>query len=191
MKRIRVNWTGYLDPFGTSSSADRRPTLPPDLSTMAIFRVSSEDEMGTAIATVPDEFLALALEHGVQIHASACELDEHGNWNFRATRPKIQSSGCHGEGLSEVKDLNEEVNFDGHVIWQWKITAKKKHPAHAHVSVRACDDEILGHYGLFVTHRLPAWYESTRARRLIVASMIALGLSALAAVASAIAAWYR
>lgn len=158
---------------------------------MEIFRVSSKDELGTVIATIPDEFLALALEHGVLIHASARELDERGNWNFRATRPKIQSSECHGEGLSEMKDPREDSKSDGHVFWQWKITAKKKHPAHAYICVRACDEEILGRYGLFVTHRVPVWYESTNARRLIFASMIALGLSALAAVASAIAAWYR
>ena len=191
MKRIEVDWTGYLDPFGTSHSAGMPPTVPPDLSTIAIFRVSSRDELGAAIATIPDEFLALALEHGVRIHASAHELDEHGSWDFRASSPKIQSLECHGEGLSEMQNLTEGPKSDGHVFWQWKITAKKKHPAHAYVSVRACDDERFGRYGLFVTHRLPAWYESTSARRLIVASMIALGLSALAAVASAIAAWYR
>ena len=187
MKRIRVDWTGYLDPFGTPHSAYLRLTLPLDMSMMPIFRVSSKNEVGTAIATIPDEFLALALEHGVRIHASAHELDEHDDVNFRATRPKIRSLECHGEGLSEMKDANS----DGHVIWQWKITAKKKHPAHAYVCVRACDDEVLSQQGLFVTHRLPAWYESTSARRLIVVSIVALGLSALAAVASAIAVWYR
>ena len=85
----------------------------------------------------------------------------------------------------------KDLNLDGCVAWQWKITVKKKQPAHAYVSVRACDDEILDHYGLFLTHRLPAWYESTSARWLIVASLIFLGLSALAAVASAIAAWMK
>lgn len=187
MKKIRVDWTGYLDPFGTSHSTYLRLTLPLDMSMMPIFRVSSEDKVGTVIETIPDEFLALALEHGVLIRASARALDEHDNVNFRATRPKIQSLECHGEGLSEMKDANS----DWSVVWQWKITAKKKHPAHAYVCVRACDDEVLGQHGLFVTHRLPAWYESTSARWLIYASMIALGLSALAAVASAIAAWYR
>lgn len=187
MKKIRVDWTGYLDPFGTPHSVYLRLTLPLDMSMMPIFRVSSKDEIGTVIATIPDEFLALALEHGVRIRASARELDEHDNVNFRATRPKIRSSACHGEGLSEMKDANS----DGSVVWEWKITAKKKHPAHAYVCVHACDDEVLGQHGLFVTHRLPTWYESTGARRLIVASMIALGLSALAAVASAIAAWCR
>lgn len=185
MKRIRIEWTGHLDPFG--SSAGMRMTLPPDMSMMVIFKVSSEDAPGTAIATIPDEFLALALEHGVQIHAAAYELSESDNIDFHATRPKIQSSQCHGEGLSEMK----EVNLDGHVIWQWKIPARKKHPAHAYVSVRAGDDEFPPFGGLFVTHRVPVWYESTRGKRLIVLSMIALGLSALAAVASAIAAWYR
>ena len=83
----------------------------------------------------------------------------------------------------------KDLTLDRCVAWQWKIAVKKKHPAHAYVSVRTCDDETPDHYGLFVTHRVPMWYESTSARRLIVASMIALGLSALAAVASAVAAW--
>lgn len=185
MKRIRVNWIGCVDSLGTSYSAGMRPTVPLDMSLMEIFRVSSEDDMGTATAIIPDEFLAVALEHGVRILAFARELDERGNLNRGAARPKIRSSQHHGERLSEMKDLT----LDGCVAWQWKITAKKKHPAHAYVSVRACDGETPDHYGLFVTHRVPVWYESTGARRLIVASMIALGLSALAAVASAVAAW--
>lgn len=182
MKLIRIQWTGHLDPFG--SSADMRMTLPVDISTMEIFRVSSDETFGTAIATIPDEFLALALKHGVQIHATAREVDEHGNWNFEAT-PKIESSECHGEGISEVTD----VKRDGRVSWQWKITARKKHPAYAHVSVRSRDGEIPAFGGLFVTHRLPVWYESAGAKRLIVVSVIGVVLSALAAVASAIAAW--
>lgn len=160
---------------------------------MEIFRVSSKDELETAIATIPDEFLALAMEHGVQIHATVRQrdenVDEHGEWNFRTTRPKIQSLPCDGEGLSEMKDPREGPKSEGRVVWRWKITAKKKHPSHAYVCVRPCDDEVPGHYGLFVTHRLPVWYESKSARVFIVASMIALGLSALAAVASAVAAW--
>lgn len=193
MKKITVDWTGYLDPFGTSYSAETRPTLPLDMSMMEIFRVSSKDELETAIATIPDEFLALAMEHGVQIHATVRQrdenVDEHGEWNFRTTRPKIQSLPCDGEGLSEMKDPREGPKSEGRVVWRWKITAKKKHPSHAYVCVRPCDDEVPGHYGLFVTHRLPVWYESKSARVFIVASMIALGLSALAAVASAVAAW--
>lgn len=85
----------------------------------------------------------------------------------------------------------KNLNPDERAIWQWKITAKKKHPAYAHVSARTHHDKIPVDHQLFVTHRVPVWYESTSARWLIVASMISLGLSALAAVASAVAAWYR
>ena len=186
MTRIRIEWTGYLDPFGTSHSGGKGPTLPLEVSIMEIFRVTREDELGRALATIPDEFLALALEHGVQIHATASELDERGNRVSRTSRPKIQSFQCHGDGLSEM----EGQKPDGRVIWQWKIPAKKKHPAHVHVSVRV-GDEIPVHYGLFVTHRVPVWYESTSGKRLIRFSVIAVLLSTLAAVASAIAAWLR